>query len=187
MMQIRAGQLGDLERLIDLDGTIESGEYLHLERGGEGLAVRWRLEERQLREKLVDTNAVDDDRRFALKQVLGGVEEGTVLVAEHGDQLVGLAVARHDPEKQTLILVDLRVDYDFRREGLGTAMLYQLISGAREAGLRAVMATTLTNNIAAARFLAKAGFDLGGVDTHFATNHDLVKEAVTLFWYAALD
>ena len=187
MMQIRAGQLADLDRLIDLDGTIESGEYLHLERGGEGLAVSWRLEERPLREKLVDSNAVGDEHRFALRQVLGGVEEGTALVAEHDGQLVALAVARLDPERRTLNLIDLRIDYDFRRQGLGIAMIYQIISGAREQGLRAVMATTLTNNIPAARFLAKAGFDLGGVDTHFATNHDLVKEAVALFWYAVLD
>jgi ribosomal protein S18 acetylase RimI-like enzyme len=187
IMQIRAGQLDDLDRLIDLDGTIESAEYLHLERGGEGLGVSWRLEERPLREKRIDANAVDDDRRFTLKQVLAGVEEGTVLVAEHDDQLVALAVARQDPQRQTLNLVDLRVDYDLRRQGLGSALLYQIITGAREAGLRAVMATTLTNNVPAARFLAKAGFDLGGIDTHFATNPDLVKEAVTLFWYAALD
>jgi ribosomal protein S18 acetylase RimI-like enzyme len=186
-MQIRPGQLDDLDRLIDLDGTIESGEYLHLDRGGEGLAVGWRLEERPLREKRIDANAVDDDRRFTLKQLLSGVEEGTVLVAEHDDQLVALAVARQRPDRQAVELVDLRVDYDFRRQGLGSALLYQIINGAREAGLRAVMATTLTNNVPAARFLAKAGFDLGGVDTHFATNHDLVKEAVTLFWYAALD
>jgi len=186
-MQIRPGHLDDLDRLIDLDGTIESGEYLHVERGGEGLAASWRIEERPLRDKRIDANAVDDDRRFTLKQVLGGVEDGTVLVAEHDEQLVALAVARQDPQRQTLDLVDLRVDYDFRRQGLGSAMLFQLIAGARDAGLRAVSATTLTNNVPAARFLAKSGFDLGGVDTHFATNHDLVKEAVTLFWYAALD
>jgi hypothetical protein len=41
--------------------------------------------------------------------------------------------------------------------------------------------------VPAARFLLKAGFDLCGVDTHFSSNHDLVKEAVSLFWYASLD
>jgi len=186
-MQIRAGQSEDLERLIDLDGTIESAEYLHVDRVGEGLAMGWRLEERPLREKRVDANAVDEDRRFAIRQVLGGVDDGTALVAEHDDQLVGLAVARLDPARQTLDVIDLRVDYDFRRQGLGIAMIYQIINDARETGLRAVTATTLTNNIIAAKFLSKAGFDLGGVDTHFASNHDLVKEAVALFWYAALD
>jgi ribosomal protein S18 acetylase RimI-like enzyme len=176
-----------VERLIDLDGTIESGEYLHVERIGEGLAVGWRLEERPFRQKRVDPNAVDEDRRFVMKQILAGVEEGMVLVGEHGDQLVALAVARPAVERGTFELVELRVDYDVRREGLGSAMLYQIIARARESGMRAVMAMTLTNNVPAARFLAKAGFDVGGVDTHFITNHDLVKEAVALFWYAALD
>jgi GNAT superfamily N-acetyltransferase len=186
-MQIRPARPEDLERLIDIDGTIESSVYLHLERGGEGLAANWRLEERPLREKLLDANAVDADRQFALKQLVGGIEEGVVLVAEHADQLVALAFAQPDPERQTLRVLDVRVDYDFRRQGLGSAMLFQIIAHAREAGHRAVTATTLTNNLPAAQFLAKAGFDLGGVDTHFRTNHDLVKEAVTLFWYAALD
>ncbi len=35
--------------------------------------------------------------------------------------------------------------------------------------------------------LAKSGFELAGVDDHRNSNHDLVKEAVTLFWYAPLD
>src|SRR3954447_11097351 len=46
LMQIRPATSDDLERLIDIDGTIESSQYLHVERGGEGLAASWRLEER---------------------------------------------------------------------------------------------------------------------------------------------
>lgn len=186
-MQIRPATSEDLDGLIDIDGTIESAEYLHLDRAGDGLAVRWALEERALREKLVDNNAVDEDRHFALRQILGGAEEGVVLVAEHGGQLVALAVARPDADRQALDVLDVRVDYEFRRQGLGTAMIFRVISQAREAGLRAVTARTLTNNHPAAKFLLKSGFDLCGVDTHFTSNHDLVKEAVSLFWYAALD
>ena len=186
-MQIRPGQPEDVDRLIDIDGTIESTQYLHLERGGEGLSQNFRLDERPAREKLLDPNAVDEERRFALKQVLGGVEEGLVLVAEHADQLVGLAIAQPDAERETLRLVDLRVDYDFRRQGLGSALIFQVITHGRQSQVRAVVARTLTNNVPAAQFLLKAGFDLCGVDTHFLSNHDLVKEAVSLFWYAALD
>jgi ribosomal protein S18 acetylase RimI-like enzyme len=186
-MRIRPAQPADLDGLIDIDGTIESPQYLHVERSGEGLLQKWVIEERQAREKLIDANAIDDDRRFALKQILGGVEEGTVLVAEHEDQLVALAVARPEVDTNALRLLDLRVDYEFRRQGLGSVLLYQLITQAREDQLRAVVARTLTNNLPAARFLSKAGFDLGGLDTHFLSNHDLVKEAVSLFWYAALD
>jgi ribosomal protein S18 acetylase RimI-like enzyme len=186
-MQIRPAQPDDLERPIDIDGTVESAQYLHLERAGEGLAQSWRLDERQAREKLIDRNTADEGQRFALKQIVSGIQEGIVLVGEHGDRLVALAMAQPEVESKTLRLVDLRVDYDFRRQGLGSALLYELINQAREGQLRAVTARTLTNNVPAARFLLKAGFDLCGVDTHFNSNHDLVKEAVSLFWYAALD
>jgi GNAT superfamily N-acetyltransferase len=187
-MEIRPALTADLERLADIDGTIESSRYLHLERtGGEGVAVGWKLEERALRSKLIDNNAPDDERRFALRQVLGGIEEGVALAAEHDGELVALAVALADAAAGVLRLIDLRVDYDQRRQGIGSALLFQVIAGARERGLRAVFARTLTNNLPAGQFLAKAGFDLSGVDTHFSSNHDLVKEAVSLFWYAALD
>ena len=133
-MQIRAGQPEDLERLIDLDGTIESAEYLHVERAGEGLAMEWRLEERPLREKRVDSNAVDEDRRFAIRQVLGGVRRGSCWSAEHDDQLVALAVARLDAGA-----ADARRDRPAGRlrlppAGAGIAMIYQIINDAREHG-----------------------------------------------------
>jgi N-acetylglutamate synthase-like GNAT family acetyltransferase len=186
-MQIRPATVSDLDHLIDLDGTIESSRYLHVERAGEGLAMSWRVEERPLREKRVDANAVEDDRRFALRQVLAGIEEGIAVAVDHDGVLTGLAAARLNAQRQTLELIDLRVDYEYRGQGLGSALLYQVINRARETGMRAVTAITLTNNLPGARFLSKSGFDLAGVDTHFASNHDLVKEAVALLWYAALD
>ena len=48
-------------------------------------------------------------------------------------------------------------------------------------------AATLTDNYPAAQFFVKCGFELAGLDCRRWTNHDLVKEAVTLFWYASLD
>jgi len=74
-----------------------------------------------------------------------------------------------------------------RRQGIGTAFIFQLIQVARDAGVRAVMAETKTNNLPIGRLLAKCAFQLAGVDTHRDSNHDLVKESATLLWYAALD
>jgi N-acetylglutamate synthase-like GNAT family acetyltransferase len=186
-METRPGQLADLDHLIDLDATIEASDYLHVERSGEGLATGWRLEERPLREKRIDPNTITEDQRFTLKQLIGGVEDGLVLAVEYSGNLMALAAARVVAESSILQIVDVRVDYEYRRQGLGSALLYQLIHHARETQMRAVMATTFTNNIPAAKFLAKGGFDLAGINTHLLSNHDLVKEAVALFWYAALD
>jgi ribosomal protein S18 acetylase RimI-like enzyme len=177
----------DLARLIDLDGTVESTHYLHVERMGEGLGVSWRIEERPLRSRRIEPNAMDEQRQFVLKHVVAQIEEGLALVAEHQDLPVGMLLAQVDHEARALRVLDVRIDYDQRRQGLGSAMLYRAIQEARDRGLRAVSAHTRTDNVPAARFLLKAGFDVAGLDTHLASNHDLVKETVTLFWYAALD
>ncbi len=186
-MEIRPVRPSDLDSLLDIDGTIESGEYLHLERTGEGLNVQWKLAERPLREKRIFPNRIDDDRKFTLKQIATGADEGLALLAEHEGQTTALLLAQPQPEFRTLRLIDLRVDYDFRREGLATAMLFQAINLAREQELRAVTAESLTDNIPAARLLTKCGFDLAGLDAQRHSNHDLVKEAVSLLWYASLD
>ena len=186
-MEIRPVQPADLNDLAEIDGTVESSEYLHLDRSGEGLSVIWKLTERQLREKRVERNRLADDTAFVLKQVATGADEGLALVADHDGQKVALLLAQPQPQFGTLRLIDLRVDFDFRREGLGTALLFQAIHHARGLELRAVTAESRTDNVPAARLLSKCGFDLTGLDTQRYSNHDLVKEVATLTWYASLD
>ena len=90
-------------------------------------------------------------------------------------------------ESGALQIVDFRVDFDFRRQGLGSALLYAAINEARARELRAVAVETTTDNYPAASLLGRCGFEIAGLDERRASNHDLVKEAVTLFWYASLD
>ncbi|HXE52311.1 MAG TPA: GNAT family N-acetyltransferase [Tepidisphaeraceae bacterium] len=186
-MEIRPVRAADLDRLIDIDGTIESDQYLHVEHAGEGLARSWKIEERPLRQRKTDRNQASDDVLFTLKQVVTGIEEGMAILADHDGVNVALLVARLEPQYGTMKVLDVRVDYEHRRQGLGSAMTYQVVSEARNRELRAVSAETRTDNFPAAKFLEKCGFDLAGLDARRHTNHDLVKEAVTLFWYAALD
>jgi GNAT superfamily N-acetyltransferase len=186
-MEIRPLAPGDLDALYDIDGTIASSQYLHLDRSGEALQITWKLEERQLREKRQLPNRLNDEQRFLLKQIATGADEGTALVAEHDGVPVALVLARVEPAFGTMRVHDVRVDFDQRRQGLATAMMFQVISAARERELRAVTAESTTDNLPAARFLLKCGFDLAGLDAQRLSNHDLVKESVTLNWYAALD
>jgi RimJ/RimL family protein N-acetyltransferase len=190
-MEIRPVKIEDLAGLQEIDGTVESTRYLHVdyadEAGDEGVTFAFRLQERAVRQKLIESNRLSDDAAFTLKSVVSGAEEGTALMIEHDDEPVAMLLARADPAAGTVRIVDLRVDYDYRRQGMGTALVYALIQQAREQELRAVAAETLSNNQPAGALLAKCGFQLSGVDTRRRTNHDVVKEALTLFWYAALD
>ena len=186
-MQIRAATATDLPGLEEIDGTIVSSQYLHLDRAGEGVELAWKLAERPLREKRTLPNRLGDERQFIVKQIATGRDEGIVLIAEHVDVPVALLVGQAEAAYGTFRVHDVRVDFDQRRQGLGTAMVYQVIAHAREQGLRAVTADSTTDNVPAARFLLKCGFDLSGLDARRFTNHDLVKESVALHWYAALD
>jgi GNAT superfamily N-acetyltransferase len=186
-MEIRPVTQADLDDLAEIDGTIESPGYLHLDHAGEGMTVSWSLAERPLRETRILPNRLDDDRLFTLKQVAAGTDEGVALLAEHGGSKVALLLAQVEAARKAIRIHDLRVDFDHRREGLATALLFQLIAIAREQELRAVAAETQTDNLPAAQLLQKCGFELAGIDTRRMTNHDLVKESATLFWYAALD
>ena len=186
-MQIRPAMPADLALLAEIDGTVESSRYLHLERAGEGLAVSWRLEDRPLRQKLIEPNRLSDETAFLVKQIVTGADEGLVLVAEYDEGIVAMLIAQERAAAGTLHVHDLRIDYDLRRQGIGTALIFQAIGVARERGLRAVSIETLTNNDPANQLLAKCGFELSGVDTRRHSNHDVVKEAATLLWYAPLD
>jgi ribosomal protein S18 acetylase RimI-like enzyme len=145
------------------------------------------MQDRPLREPLKSPNRLTDDTKFLAKQIATGADEGLAIVADHDGQLVGLLLAQPDPAHKTLNLLDLRVDFDFRRQGLGLALLYQLLSTARDQELRAVRAEAPANNYPAIQLLRKVSFDLAGLDTHRHSNHDLVKEQPTLLFYAALD
>jgi GNAT superfamily N-acetyltransferase len=186
-MEIRPMVAGDLEGLKDIDATAESSHYLHVERGGEGLAASWKMEVRPLREKRVHRHELDDEGQFAIKQIVSGVEEGFALVAEHEGQPVAVSAAIPNRTAEVLELIDLRVDYDFRRQGLASALMFQMIQRAREENLRAVMAKATADDFPALQLLGKLGFEAAGLDTHYHSNHDLVKESVTLFFYLTLD
>ena len=96
-------------------------------------------------------------------------------------------MAQTDAVAGVLRVTDLRVDFDHRREGLAMGLMYAAIAAARQGELRALAVDVPANNGPAHALLLKLGFALAGLDTHRRSNHDLVKEAVTLSWYLSLD
>jgi ribosomal protein S18 acetylase RimI-like enzyme len=146
-----------------------------------------KLESRPLRDKQITSNPLNDEFALAYKQIASGADDGIALVAEHDGKIVAAILAQSRPSHGTMLVLDLRVDFDFRRQGLATAMVYQIIAATRDAELRAVAVETRTNNDPANQLLLKLGFDISGIDTRRHSNHDMVKESATLFWYAALD
>jgi ribosomal protein S18 acetylase RimI-like enzyme len=186
-MEIRPLATADLDSLAEIDATIESTRYLHLDRSGEAVNIAWKLDERPLRTKLLEPNRFADEQRLIARQIATGADDGIALVAEHDGEPTALLLAQPRAARGAMKLIDLRVDFEHRRQGLASGLVYQLIQQAREMGLRAVAAESRANNFPASQLLLKLGFELAGVDTQRYSNHDLVKETITLFWYTALD
>jgi ribosomal protein S18 acetylase RimI-like enzyme len=186
-MEIRSITAKDLPALSEIDATVHSTEYLHVDRSGEGLSAQWKIEPRPLRERRSVRRDLTDEQQFDIKQIVTGIEEGISLLAEHEGQIVAAAVAKRDDAAGILRLIDIRVDFDFRRQGLGSAMMFQIIQFAREHEMRAIAAQTQADNFSVLQLLAKLGFEPTGLDTHLLSNHDLVKETVALFWYLTLN
>jgi GNAT superfamily N-acetyltransferase len=187
IMEIRTMTAGDMNLLGEIDATVESSQYLHIDRAGEGIEIGFKMQARELREKRIHRLALDVDQIFTIRQIVEGTEEGIALVAEHDGQLVGAATAKVDETAGILGMIDLRVDFDFRRQGLASAMMFQIIQNAGERKLRAVIAQTTADFFPGISLLSKLGFELTGLDTNHKSNHDLVKETVTLFWYLVMD
>ncbi len=177
----------DLDAVKDIDATTESSQYLHIERSGEGLEISWKTQLRPLREKRTLRHALELEQVYTIKQIATGADEGITLVAEHDGQAVAAATARPDPVAGVLRIIDLRVDFEFRRQGLASALLFQLIQEARQKEFRALAANAPADDFPAIQLLAKLGFEPCGLDTHYGSNHDLVKESVVLFFYLVLN
>jgi GNAT superfamily N-acetyltransferase len=161
---------------------------VHVEKSGEGLGVGWRCEVRAVVSgnpgRKVLSNALGEDVMFVARQIATGADDGIGVVTEYDGQLIALLLAQAEPERGVLRVLDLRVDHDFRRQGIGMAMGFAVLQSAREQELRAVYAETTTDNPVGAEFLLRVGFELSGVDVRRRSNHDLVKEQATLIWYA---
>ena len=183
-MQIRPIQPSDLDALDEIDATIQSDSYLHVDRSAEALNVHFKIESRPLPDRRSESNPIDDDLRFRFKQIASGIDDGFCMVAEHDDFPIASALAIENVD--LVELIDLRVDYDRRREGFGSALMFQVINYARERECRAIRVFVRTGNGPFNAMLAKLGFEIAGIDTQRHSNHDLVKEQTTLIWYLQL-
>ena len=75
-MELRPATVADVSAALEIDGTVESHRYLHVEQAGEGLDVRWSAADRPLRERLILPRPMDDEQQFALKQIVTGIDDG---------------------------------------------------------------------------------------------------------------
>ncbi|MGE0688653.1 MAG: GNAT family N-acetyltransferase, partial [Dehalococcoidia bacterium] len=120
----------------------------------------------ELHEELVETpwvkdyEAFDEDRPVNLAKKYD-FSVRAILAAYEGDLRVGGAiVAPGEPDwfgADAAVLVDIRVDPEHRRRGIGQALFAAGVAWARERGLRALFIETQHVNVPGCRFYAAQG------------------------------
>ena len=185
---IRRLRPADLPRLKQIDATFVTDAILFVEKTVDGLNVAWRLTERPLPEPLPRVEGyivTEEDVAEVRERLLAG--DGLYLVAEEGQRLIGLLDMEREAWRDTAVIWNILVDRGYRRRGLGREFVQRAIAWARRHHLRAITLETQTDNVPACRFYRAMGFQLGGLDDHFYTNHDLARNQVALFWWYELD
>ncbi|MFP7233878.1 streptothricin N-acetyltransferase SatA [Bacillus subtilis] len=109
-------------------------------------------------------------------------EEGKIVFLQYDENnCIGRIKIRSNWNGYALI-EDIAVAKDYRKKGVGTALLNKAIEWAKENNFSGLMLETQDINVSACRFYAKNRFVIGGVDTMLYSNFPTAKE-IAIFWY----
>lgn len=81
------------------------------------------------------------------------------------EKCVGLAILQEDFFKY-MYLYDLKVEPDYRGQGIGRLLIEKSKETAIRRGYRGLYTQGQDNNLGACRFYLKTGFEIGGINTH---------------------
>lgn len=112
--------------------------------------------------------------------------EKTAFLTYVDKRVAGEIILRKNWNKFTLVEW-IGVDRNFRRMGIGRALISRAIQWARDKKLPGIMLETQDNNVGACLFYASCGFVLKGFDTGLYDASDKYRDDIALFWYLNFD
>lgn len=102
-------------------------------------------------------------------------------VAEVDGEVRGYVDVIAVPWQGMVLVVSLAVDQDYRRRGIGTALMHRARQWAVEQGAGAILSEMTTKNYPAISFYRKLGFQFCGFNDHYYTNQDIALFFVQMF------
>jgi GNAT superfamily N-acetyltransferase len=111
----------------------------------------------------IGAEATAQDARRVFEHILKSTDLGIVLVAENKGSLVGYAYGSYEWRAEfageTMDIVAVFVDPQWRSKGVGGNLISELLNVARQRGIRRVSAEVHPGNSAIERTLESSGFD----------------------------
>ena len=108
--------------------------------------------------------------------------EKTAFLAYVSDQVAGQLILRVNWNRFAWV-EGIGVDRDFRRRGIGRALVSRGLQWAKDNKLLGIMLETQDNNVGACRFYESCGFQLTGFDRHLYQASEECRDEIALFWY----
>jgi ribosomal protein S18 acetylase RimI-like enzyme len=110
----------------------------------------------------------------ALEQLVDDWQQGEgFFVAEVDGQVRGYIDCLAQKWQELVWVANLAVDREFRRRGIGSALMRQAWQWTRDQGLKSLLAEATTKNYPALRFFEKQGFQFCGYNDHYYLNQDI--------------
>ncbi len=98
------------------------------------------------------------------------------VVAITGNHVIGYYGYLHVMDE--LHILNIAVDPDYRRKGIGSALMKNLLGESKTLSARAITLEVRESNTAAVHLYERAGFQLAGVRPHYYTD----KENALIYW-----
>lgn len=159
--------------LNTIDGTFTVDAVLEI--GPPGFGERLVFIPVEPYEKQYDTEKIDITAYI-------GSNERTAYFAFSQNDMVGQVVLRKN-WNQIAYVEDIGVDRAFRRQGIGHALVHQMVRWTKEMNLSGIMLETQNNNQAACRFYQAEGFKIGGYDRYLYKGINNDTNEIAVFWY----
>ena len=172
-MIIRPAELADINTCLDIDHTCYTDHVwqMKVEDGERKTAVTFDVIRIPRRMKVEYPRDV--------QQLVGDWQRNEgFLVADLEGEVAGYIDVIDSPWQKTAWIVNLAVDPEQRRQGVGKALVLNVRQWARGQGLRALMAEATTKNYPALCFFQKLGFQFCGFNDHYYTNEDIALHFV---------
>ncbi len=167
-MILRLATLADLNACLELDHTAVTDHVWQMRLQEDEEQVRVRFEAVRL-PRLMRVGYPRD-----LDQLVEDWQRGEGFFAAEVDGLVrGYADVLARPWQGAAQIVNLAVERDARRRGVGTALVQQARRWAVEQGLRTLLAEATTKNYPALCFYRQLGFRFCGFNDHYYANRDI--------------
>ncbi len=184
---IRSLCLDDIGHLNDIDSNFRSDAKLTLNREHQDLQrIVWHLTYETL-DKPFDKGHGYDLQEGDLQAIRqrAGAGDCLQLIAEDGDQIVGLLDVEPSNWRAVGWIWNILLDQEYRGLGIGRQFIDRATVWAIGRGLRALVAETQTNNINACRFYAHVGFVASGIDDRYYRycGNPATAQDVAIFWY----